>query len=86
MVPYSSPLLSLSPSLYTLTSLCILNSTPIPQIAIHAVPRRDDFFTRIAQGSSLEKLDIELAKWLAAIDALVIRLSAFLRDGNYGRV
>lgn len=65
---------------------CVLNSTPIPQIAIHAVPRRDDFFTRIAQGGSLEKLDIELAKWLAAIDALVIGLSAFLRDGNYGQV
>jgi hypothetical protein len=57
-----------------------------PQIAIHAVPRRDDFFTRIAQGGSLEKLDMELAKWLAAIDALVIRLCAFLKDGGYGEV
>jgi hypothetical protein len=63
-----------------------LDSTPISQVAIHAVPRRDYFFTRIAQGGSLEKLDIEMAKWLAAIDALVIRLSAFLSDGNYGRV
>ena len=56
------------------------------QVAIHAVPRRDDFFTRIAQGDSIEKLHIELAKWLAALDALVIRLSAFLIEGNYGRV
>lgn len=60
--------------------------SPQPQVAIHAVPRRDDFFTRIAQGGSIEKLHIELAKWLAALDALVIRLSAFLIEGNFGRV
>jgi hypothetical protein len=60
--------------------------TPIAQVAIHAVPRRDDFFTRIAQGGSVEKLDIELAKWLIALDALIVRLSGFLRDGNYGCV
>ena len=34
----------------------------------------------------MEKLHIELAKWLAALDALVIRVSAFLREGNYGCV
>lgn len=56
------------------------------QVAIHAVPRRDDFFTRIAQGGSVEKLEIELAKWLVALDSLVVRLSGFLREGNYGTV
>ena len=56
------------------------------QVAIHAVPRRDDFFTRIAEGGSVEKLNTEMAKWLSALDALVIRLSAFLKDGNYGCV
>ena len=69
--------------------------TPLPspwlthnrtQVAIHAVPRRDDFFTRIAQGGSVEKLEIELAKWLVALDSLVVRLSEFLREGNYGNV
>jgi hypothetical protein len=50
------------------------------------VPRRDAFFNCIAEGGSLEKLDIEMAKWLAAIDTLVIRISAFLRDGDYGHV
>jgi hypothetical protein len=34
----------------------------------------------------VEKLDIELAKWLVALDALIVRLSAFLSDGSYGRV
>ena len=56
------------------------------QIAIHAVPRRDDFYTRIAEGGSVEKLEIELAKWLVALDSLVVRLSGFLREGNYGVV
>jgi hypothetical protein len=63
-----------------------LTQTSITQVAIHAVPRRNDFFTRIAEGGSVEKLEIELAKWLAALDELIVRLSAFLRDGNYGRV
>jgi len=58
----------------------------VVSIAIHAVPRRDDFFTRIAEGGSVEKLDIELAKWLVALDALIVRISAFLTDGNHGRV
>ncbi|KAH9989917.1 glycolipid transfer protein [Russula compacta] len=58
----------------------------VVSVAIHAVPRRDDFFTRIAEGGEVEKLDIELAKWLAALDALIIRLSAFFEEGNYGRV
>lgn len=58
----------------------------VVSVAIHAVPRRDDFFMRIAQGGSSDKLHIELAKWLAALDALVIRLSAFLIEGSYGRV
>ncbi|KAH9957008.1 glycolipid transfer protein [Russula dissimulans] len=58
----------------------------VVSVAIHAVPRRNDFFTRIAEGGSVEKLDIELAKWLDALDSLIIRLSAFFIDGNYGRV
>ncbi|KAH9028460.1 glycolipid transfer protein [Lactarius deliciosus] len=58
----------------------------VVSVAIHAVPRRDDFFTRIAEGGPVDKLDTEMAKWLVALDALVIRLSTFLKDGNYGRV
>jgi hypothetical protein len=69
-----------------LISPFILDSTSIPQVAILAVPRRDDFFNRIAEGGSVEKLEMEMTKWLAALDALVIRLSAFLKDGDYGRV
>jgi len=58
----------------------------VVSVAIHAVPRRDDFFTRIAEGGSVQKLDTEMAKWLAALNALAIRISSFLKDGNYGCV
>ncbi|KAF8992715.1 glycolipid transfer protein [Cyathus striatus] len=37
---------------------------------IRAVPRRRDFYACIAQGGSVEKLDEELAKWLAGLDKL----------------
>ncbi|KIY53549.1 glycolipid transfer protein [Fistulina hepatica ATCC 64428] len=55
-------------------------------IAIRAVPRRDDFYHRIAQGGSKEKLDAELTKWLCGLDTIVSRMTAFLQDGGYGRV
>jgi len=58
----------------------------VVSVAIHAVPRRDDFFTRVAEGGSVEKLETEMAKWLVALEALHIRLTAFLEDGNHGRV
>jgi hypothetical protein len=53
---------------------------------MRAVPYRHDFYQRIAQGGSVEKLDIELAKWLAGLDVIVKRISAFVDEGNYGKV
>ncbi|GLB43108.1 putative glycolipid transfer protein (GLTP) [Lyophyllum shimeji] len=58
----------------------------VVSVAIRAVPHRTQFYARIAQGGSVEKLDEELARWLVGLDALVKRLSAFLADGGYGRV
>lgn len=55
-------------------------------MAIRAVPYRRDFYDRIAQGGSTEKLDIELAKWLAGLDVIVKRISAFVDEGHYGKV
>jgi len=55
-------------------------------VAIRAVPYRHDFYQRIAQGGSTEKLDIELAKWLAGLDIIVKRISAFVDEGGYGKV
>ncbi|KAJ8090909.1 hypothetical protein PM082_024832 [Marasmius tenuissimus] len=43
-----------------------------------AVPRRTDFDNRIAQGGSREKLDVEINKWLEALDVIVERMSSFL--------
>ncbi|PFH47637.1 hypothetical protein AMATHDRAFT_67241 [Amanita thiersii Skay4041] len=55
-------------------------------VAIRAVPRRNDFYTRIAQGGSITKLDAELTKWLLALDVIVKHLREFLENGGYGRV
>jgi len=55
-------------------------------VAIRAVPYRHDFYQRLAQGGSVEKLDEELAKWLAGLQVIVKRISAFLDKGGYGKV
>ncbi|TFY59854.1 hypothetical protein EVG20_g7635, partial [Dentipellis fragilis] len=49
------------------------------------VPYRHDFYTRIAQGGSVDKLDEEMAKWLVGLEAIVTRITAFLLKGNYGK-
>lgn len=56
------------------------------QMAIRSVPRRADFYKCLAQGGSVEKLDMELARWLVGLIAIVNRVSGFLADGGYGRV
>ncbi|KAF6750656.1 glycolipid transfer protein domain-containing protein [Ephemerocybe angulata] len=58
----------------------------IVSVAIRAAPYRRDFFERLAEGASMEKLDKELAKWLAGLDVIVRRITEFLEKGGYGRV
>lgn len=55
-------------------------------VAIRAVPRRNDFYMKIAQGGDIEKLDRELAKWLEGLEAVVQRMKDFLEHGGYGSV
>ncbi|KAF9552440.1 glycolipid transfer protein [Agrocybe pediades] len=55
-------------------------------IAIRAVPRRDDFLSRIAQGGSVDKLNVELARWLEGLEKIVQHTSLFLERGGYGKV
>ncbi|KAI0046020.1 glycolipid transfer protein [Auriscalpium vulgare] len=55
-------------------------------LAIRAVPYRNDFYTKIAEGGDVEKLDAEMTKWLVALDVIVKRITAFLTAGGYGRV
>ncbi|KAM6497572.1 glycolipid transfer protein [Amanita muscaria] len=55
-------------------------------VAIHAVPRRQDFYTRIAQGGSVPKLESEMKKWLESLEVIVKHLREFLEGGGYGRV
>lgn len=58
----------------------------LAQMAIRAVPRRRDFYDRIAQGASHEELDEALTTWLAGLDSVVIHMKTFLEQGNYGKV
>lgn len=50
------------------------------------MPDRRDFYGRITQGGSHAKFDNELTKWLAGLEAIVLRLKAFLAQGGYGEV
>jgi hypothetical protein len=56
------------------------------QVAIRAVPYRSDFYDRIAQGGSKDKLDVELSKWLQGLDSIVSRIRSFIEDGGFGKV
>jgi hypothetical protein len=56
------------------------------QVAILAVPRRNEFYMRIAQGGSIEKLDVELGKWLCGLESIVKHVSDFLERGGHGKV
>ncbi|KAH8111774.1 glycolipid transfer protein [Phellopilus nigrolimitatus] len=58
----------------------------VVQVALRACPRRHDFFTRIAEGGSQEKLDEELARWLSALDVIVQRMERFYEMGGHGKI
>ncbi|KAJ3518874.1 hypothetical protein NMY22_g13461 [Coprinellus aureogranulatus] len=58
----------------------------VVSVAIRAVPRRTDFYSRLSQGAPSDKFDQELAKWLDGLDVIVKRISEFLANGGYGRV
>ncbi|EJC99681.1 glycolipid transfer protein [Fomitiporia mediterranea MF3/22] len=58
----------------------------VVQVALRACPYRRDFYSRIAQGGSQEKLDEELARWLAGLDAIVQRMAKFYESGGHGSI
>lgn len=53
---------------------------------MRAVPRRREFYIRLAEGGSTAKLEGLLRKWLGALEVLVNHLRGFLEGGGYGRV
>lgn len=55
-------------------------------VAIRAVPRRPDFYARISQGGDVQKLDVELAKWLAGLDSVVRRMKVWIEEEGHGHV
>ncbi|CAK5284720.1 unnamed protein product [Mycena citricolor] len=56
------------------------------QIAIRAVPRRDQFYAALCQGEDREKFEQELRRWLDGLEGIVKQTKLFLEDGGYGRV
>ena len=53
---------------------------------MRAVPRRREFYARLAEGGSTAKLEGVLTQWLDALEVLVTHLRGFLEGGGYGRV
>lgn len=58
----------------------------VVQVAMRACPYRRDFYSRIAQGGSQEKLDEELDRWLAGLDVIVVRMADFYEKGGHGKI
>lgn len=58
----------------------------IVQVALRACPYRRDFYSRISQGGSQEKLDEELARWLVGLNAIVGRMVEFYEKGGHGNI
>ena len=50
------------------------------------MPHRRDFYNRLTEGSSHEKFDAELVKWLQGLEKIVNRMKHFLESGGYGKV
>ena len=63
-----------------------LSELIVVQVAMRAVPRRRDFYARLAEGGSTAKLEGVLTQWLDALEVLVTHLRGFLEGGGYGRV
>lgn len=58
----------------------------VVQTALLACPKREHFFEKITDGGSREKLDEELEKWLAGLDAIVQRVVVFYRENGHGDI
>ncbi|PWN35993.1 putative het-c2 protein [Meira miltonrushii] len=52
-------------------------------LAMKACPYRQDFFAKL--GSPPEKVDVELHKWLDALEKIVKQLQDFYTSGNYAK-
>ena len=55
-------------------------------MALRTVPHRDDFYNRILQGGSREKLDAELERWLQGLEKIIERIKVFLESGGCSKV
>ena len=58
----------------------------VVQVALRACPYRRDFYIRISQGGSQEKLDSELERWLAGLDVIVKHMAKFYEKEGHGNI
>jgi len=58
----------------------------VVSVALKACPRRRDFYARIAQGGSQDRLDAELAKWLEGLDGIVKHMMRYYEESGQGRI
>ncbi|KAG0152135.1 hypothetical protein CROQUDRAFT_719397 [Cronartium quercuum f. sp. fusiforme G11] len=55
---------------------------PVFGLAMKACPYRADLFSKLG---APEKVEVELAKWLEALEKIVQKIQAFYEKGNYGK-
>jgi len=58
----------------------------VVSVAIRAVPRRHDFYNRVAEGGPHDEFDEALTKWLIGLEVIVKRMKDFLEQGGYGKI
>ena len=58
----------------------------VVQVALRACPKRKEFYDRIAQGGTQDKLDSELARWLGGLEMILLRMMDFYAMGGHGDI
>ncbi|KAI5476207.1 het-c2 protein [Pseudohyphozyma bogoriensis] len=56
---------------------------PVFALAMKACPYRKDFYAKL--GNDQDVVEVELAKWLEALEAIIAQIEAFYEKGNYGK-
>jgi len=58
----------------------------VVNIALTTAPNRSDFYTRLAQGGSQEKLNAKLGDWINGLDSNLEYVGKLYEDRGYGKI
>jgi hypothetical protein len=50
---------------------------------MHAVPHRHEFYLRIGQGATKERVDGELVKWVRGLKGVVCHMRRYFEERGY---